>query len=280
MNTVYARVGDVKTDGNAAASSSNDDGWLRLLVAASDEVRSLTGREFAAKVDTRYIDVPTPHSTNDYGLRLHLPWDVVSITTLSLFTANPLTFGTVLAENTDFIAVHEDDDTAKPIVALDALPGSSLLSQWPAGTRQVKLAGVLGYSYETEDTGLVGTLDSDSDTSLTLTATGQNILYAGETIRMGDEQLYVSAVAGTAVTVERGVNGTTAAAHSNVSVLRRRYPRKVDQATRLRAMDLYAGQKSAQQFDPRVEGAGGFTSSTAYRQFLGLLAPPIRKVRL
>ena len=80
------------------------------------------------------------------------------------------------------------------------------------------------------------------DASLTLQADDDAIhLSAGHTIRIGDEQLYVTAASTddqgvTTLTVQRGVNGTTAAAHavgSGISMYR--YPEGVAEACLLQA---------------------------------------------
>ena len=99
--------------------------------------------------------------------------------------------------------------------------------------RGVRIAGIWGYSQETELAGQVNDAGfTDTDTTVTLDA-GSDI-EKGETILIGTEQLYVSDVQAVALTVQRGINGTTAAAHADdTAVYRRLYPLEVVEACKI-----------------------------------------------
>lgn len=270
MPDVYARVPDTKAAGAANRTSDNDATWLRHLIAASAEIDSRTWRSFGARLSTWYIDVPRACPENEWGVRLYLPWDIASITTLKPKSGSGLTFGTALAANTDYLAVREDGDSNKPILYLDKLSGS-----WTPGLQSLELVGYRGYSYETEDTGQ--TVQNDTQivadgTSLTVISTSD--IAAGEMLKIEDEQVYVSAVQNaTTLTIVRAQNGTTAAAHANATAIyRRRYPREIEQAARLRAIDFYRGAPGG--FAGAVGGDdAGFSSPSTYRQFMGLVGP-------
>lgn len=267
MPEVTARINELQGDGNSSASG-NAAAWLRNAIAATEDVAGFTRRGFAAVLGTWYLDVPAQTPANEFGLRYWLPFDVVSITSLALKTADPLTYGAALVENTDFLAQREDGDSNKPMVYLDMLSGQRLT----AGARQLKLVGVRGYSYEVESTGLTGTLSDATDTSLTTNATAENVIYPGMMLKMASEQMYASAVSGTTVTVERGQNGTTATSHSAVAISARRYPRWCEEATKLRALDLFTAKRTAGQGTSGGEDLS-FASPGIYRQFRSLLTP-------
>lgn len=272
MPDVYARTPDTKAAGGSNRTSDNDATWLRHLIAASAEVDSRCRRSFAARLVTEYLDGPPPRQENEQGQRFYLPFDVASITTLKSYTASPLTYGTTLAENTDYLARREEGRSDCPIYCLD-----HLTSVWTQGLRQYQLVGYSGYSYETENTLQTvqnATQIAADGTSLTVTSTAD--ISAGEMLKIDSEQVYVSAVVNaTTLTIVRAQNGTTAAIHANaVAIYRRRYPRDIEQATRLRAIDFYKGAPGSFQGSAGGEDAG-FSSPTVYRQFMGLITPYI-----
>jgi len=101
----------------------------------------------------------------------------------------------------------------------------------------VEIAGLWGYgdgksATPYEDSGITATIADTTGTTLTLSAEGT--IEAGHTILVEDEQMYVSAVTSDGsskeATVERGVNGTTAAAHSGKAAYIYQYPDGVVQA--------------------------------------------------
>ena len=113
--------------------------------------------------------------------------------------------------------------------------------RFPLSRGGVSVAGAWGYGDVREDTGLQVSDDGAAaeDTEIIVAASGGGpsvSLSAGNTVRVGDEQVYVTGVAdngqdATILTVQRGVNGTTPAAHaagSGVSVYR--YPPAVTEA--------------------------------------------------
>lgn len=271
MPNVYAGVPDTKAAGAAARITANDAQWLRVLVAASDEIDQRCRRSFAARVVTEYLDVPRPCPENHDGRRLFLPFDVASITTLTAYTAAPLTFGQTLTPGVDYLAVREENDATRPYLYLDHLTGS-----WSEGPRKLQLVGLRGYSYETEDTGQT----VQNPTQLAANGTSLSMLdvadiAAGMMLVIEAEQVYVAAVqqAANSVTLVRAQNGTTAAAHANgTPIYRRRYPRAIEEAARIRATDIYRG--AAGGFAGTAGGdVAGFSSPTVYAQFMGLLGP-------
>lgn len=261
----YARQKELRKDGGSrtVAQAAVD---LRNLLAASAEVCEMTHRGFEAVVGTWRLDVPRACAENDWGSRLFLPFDVASITTLKPRSGSGLTFGTSLTEDTDFVATREDGDSNKPMVWLDRIGGS-----WPVGTLQLELTGVRGYSYEVEDTGLTVLNETEIAAGVTtLQVSSTEGVSLGETLKIESEQLRVMDLpSATNLTVARGVNGTTAAAHATgVAVYRRRYPRDIEKAVALRATDLMTGTRT--NFSG-AQGEEGLSTGTSFAQFKGLV---------
>lgn len=271
MPDIYATISRAKAAGaaNRNTAAAADAVWLKHLEAASAEVNERTGRDFAARLVTAYVDVPRACRENLLGARLFLPFDVASITTLKPYSSSPLTYGTALAANTDYLAHREREDPNSPMDYLDRLS-----TVWTPGERQLELVGYRGYSYEVETTGLTVQDNPMTNSTTTLTVTDAPDVGVGETLKIEDEQVRVTDQPTTTVlTVERAVNGTTAAQHAQGTVIyRRRYPRAIEEATALRAIDLYRGAPGG--FGGAAGGEeAGYSSPTSYAQFVGLLKP-------
>jgi len=70
------------------------------------------------------------------------------------------------------------------------------------------------------DTGFTGTLADASDTSMVTDSDASGTLNIGEVVLIESEHVRISAISGTTVTVSRGHNGTTAAAHTAAAIKR------------------------------------------------------------
>lgn len=153
----------------------------------------------------------------------------VSITSVLLDEDGDDTFEKTLTADTDYRLWPDSIGLNVPYHALTRNPNSTEFYGWPCSARRIKVSGVFGYSYEKAATGSVvaaGGINS-SVPSLTL-ALGHGI-DVGETLVIDSEQVYVSGKgSATSATIERGVNGTTAAAHDAAAVIyRRKYPADV-----------------------------------------------------
>ena len=103
----------------------------------------------------------------------------------------------------------------------------------------VEVAGRWGYRQDLHDTGATtgATLTAGS---ATLTVSGTEGISPGHTLDLYGEQVYVTAVAAQALTVERGVNGTEAATHqSGTPISMYRYPGPVSEACLQLAVQLW-----------------------------------------
>lgn len=127
-------------------------------------------------------------------------------------------------------------DDGKPYTALQASPSGQ--ARFPLTLRGVEIVGLWGYRLDLAAAGALAAPISASDTSFLLQ--GGHGVETLQTLLVDDEQMYVTEVAGDQVSVERGMGGTTAAAHENgAAVFRYRYPPQVTEAAVLQALRLY-----------------------------------------
>ena len=124
----------------------------------------------------------------------------------------------------------------------------------PAGAPQgsagcpalVEIAGRWGYRQVVNDTGATLAADTSAGDA-TLTVSDGAPFSPGQTLSLGDEQLSVTALSDTELTVERAVNGTSAAAHTTgASIGLYAYPAPVVEACLQLAMRLWRGDEPAQ----------------------------------
>ena len=213
MDRWYISLNALKID-IGETGTTNDSKLKRYIDRASAAIEQVTGKQFIPSTETRYFDVP-----RDSAESLLLDKDLLSVTTLSdddgeitsdQYWLYPLNwspkYGIVL--DGDARTWVYDDDPNKVI---------SVLGSW-------------GFASDTEDTGYtLGAAVADATTtSITVSASGVEV---GWLLLIDAEQLFVTAVSTTTVTVKRGVNGTTAAAHDDGSTIYRyTVPADIEQA--------------------------------------------------
>ncbi|HXG36524.1 MAG TPA: hypothetical protein VNL15_06120 [Dehalococcoidia bacterium] len=226
MPNLYASLADIKATLGGITGTTRDAELLSLLEDISRAIDEETGRHFYSVIATRLYD----GSGND---KLWLFDDLISVTTLKVDEDGDLVYEKTLTANTDYWLYPDNPLANTPYYRIDINPESSNISAFPSGRRRVQLVGKFGYSEETQSAGTLGAaILNATDTSVTMLA-GHSV-NAGDTIIVDSEQMYVSAVATNTLTVTRGVNGTTAAAHSNgAAVSKRRYPRPIERAVLL-----------------------------------------------
>jgi hypothetical protein len=109
-------------------------------------------------------------------------------------------------------------------------------------SRNYEITGTWGYRHVTTDSGNNGTLADGTATSLTLDGTAN--LEVGHTIVLEEEQIYVTALSGTAATVERAKNGSTGTAHTNVDIYVVEYPQAIREAAFIQVARLWKRKDS------------------------------------
>lgn len=225
----YLGVGTLRTA--AGAPTTADAALLTAIEGASDTIDSECSRTFQPYTATKYFS-PTGSSS----LTLPIGTDLIAITTLKTDDDGDGVFETTWA-TTDYVL----------------LPRNALVGPAPSPYWQIRVAADGDYSFPVGDdlVEIVGTWGYALDL-LTLAATTSEVLDAsetgvdvssvseievGNTIQVDSEQMYVTAINTLTLTVERGVNGTTAATHLTAATIKRhRYPRNIALATQLLAM--------------------------------------------
>lgn len=222
----YARVLDLRADLNGTGYNGNDQ-WLAGAIAeASRQIRTATGgRQFHPTVETRYFD----------GRGCAQLWvnDLLSITSLKFDEDGDRTYEETLA-TTDY---YLWPDNRTPYRRIDIDPNGDYTA-FPAGRRSVQIVGTWGY--EDRKVALIGsagvTATVANGTGLTFTCSEgvESLVSVGDTIVVESEDAgdVVSVSATDIVVRERGINGTTAAAHSAKQIYIRRYPEDVERAVR------------------------------------------------
>ena len=227
---LYVRLPHLQADvAGAGGVSALQAQHLRAIDEASREVERYCNRRFYSEIATRYFD---GNGKTDLWLS-PIPGeaDLISVSALTVDDDDDGTYELTLVEDTDYRLMPAN---STPKTHLQLLTRGTQLSYWPRGQASIKVVGTWGWSEETEDSGLTGTVATTTGTTLTASASAATLVYPGDTIIVESEQMYVSAVVTTAITVVRGINGTTAAAHSAKSILIRRYPTDIEEAVRIR----------------------------------------------
>lgn len=204
--------------------------------------------------------------------------DLVSVTTLKVDEDVDGTFELTFVADTDYWLQPANPTITKiPARSIEIPQGRSTAPQltvWPLLSRCIQIAGIWGYSELTEASGLTGTLSNSTDTTITSVEGGdtEQIIFPGDTLLIETEQVYVTDVDATTITVTRGVNGTTAAAHTTQALNIRRYPEDVEWAVVADAARKMWQQANGYQIDI---GANAFTTRwPAIRDTLNAYAMP------
>lgn len=215
---------------------------LAVLEGASRIVDGVGNRHFYAEELTNYYD---GRGQKELWLPTMPPGgDLLSVTTLKVDEDGDGTYEVELTELTDFWLWP---DNATPKLRVDINPQSAQLSRFPSGRRRVEIVGINGYSNVTENTGdtVQDNPLSASATLITVTAAGSKFSI-GQTLLLESEQVWISDISSSGLTVTRGVNGTTAASHVQGTVINRYvYDPKVVKATMAQAGDDWMRRNTA-----------------------------------
>lgn len=224
MPTLYATPTDVRYAASYDIASSMDTVLLKFLESASRAIDQFTCRHFYPWTGVKYINGVS-------GKQLMLP-DVLSLSSFAADTEDDGTWdGETWVDGTDYYL--------EAFSHLDQFPKiAAIVTGWGnytfhPGARRYKLIGLWGYGDGQSATpwtlsSVTATVATTTGTSVTVSSGG--VIVAGQTIRVGTgEMMNVTSVNSTTLTVERGVNGSTATTHSSAAVSVVQYPRLVTQ---------------------------------------------------
>lgn len=207
---LYATRDDLKA--RAGLSDTDDDAIIDMVLASvSRQIDTWCGRHFYTVLGTRYFTAERPSD-------ILLP-DLVSVTSLKTDSGADRTYATTWA-GTDFDldpANAADRSPPAPHWRIRTAPGGTygLLTS----ARGVQIIGRWGY-YDVLQTS-TATLAEDLDASETgVDVTAGTAFKAGQVIEIDSERMEIASIATNTLTVERAVNGTTAATHSSSAAIR------------------------------------------------------------
>jgi hypothetical protein len=220
LRHVYASVAELndtltKAGGTSLVNAANNARKVEVLneVSRLIDFKAHRGGGFGPWVGTHYYD-------GARGDTLWLRADLASLTTLSVADA---------VGETPVIPVVETDFYLAGLSSYEApyrkivLHGEGTTTAFGTGPRTTSVTGTWSYPYRTSLlTVTTGEALDTTETEVDVSAlTG---LYAGMTILVDSEQMYITATTDSttdSITVERGANGTTAATHITASPISR-----------------------------------------------------------
>ena len=216
------RLGDTLT--------TDDVAYRAILEAVSRRIEHETSQRFQVHTATRYLSATWTNS-------LMLRTGMLSVTTLKTDDDGDRTYETTWATTDyDLIPLNAVGDL-KPFTSLDVAPAGT--KTFPVHTRSTELVGSWGYfqDLETVSSALNEALDSSETAVDVVSGAAYEVL---QTILIDTEQMYITAISTNTLTVERAVNGTTAATHDNGAAIQRyRYPSPIVEAAAISAVRIF-----------------------------------------
>lgn len=210
---LYATRDDVKA--RAGLADTADDAAIdQVISAVSRLIDAWCGRHFYAVFGTRYV---TPVLAD--RLMLPIGYDLLAVTTLKTDSGGNRSYATSWAAT---------DYDLEPIGAPDQVPpgpywwlGRVAGGDYAFGTaaRNVQIVGKWGYYdvLETSSATLAEALDN-SETGVDVSSGAA--FKVGQVIVIDAERMEITAISSNTLTVERAVNGTTAATHDTAAPIR------------------------------------------------------------
>lgn len=273
---IYECYGDLttlRTMLGKAATDTADDARLRaVLESVSRLIANYCKRSFGVWTGTKYFD------GIDVAWAPHQLWidDLLAVTALTADYDNDGTAETTITST--YYLLWPYNSWPKQRIDLN-LPASPSYSYWPATQRAVTVAGVWGYgdgdsATPYADSGTTATVATAGGT--TLTVVNATPFSVGHTIRVESEDMYVTAVGAGSLTVVRGVNGTTGAAHAAAATYIYQAPGPVREACLLQAARLFQ-RKSAIYGVVGASEMGQIVIPTKLDPDVAMLLAPYRK---
>lgn len=228
----YASVDDFRAymAGSGYSSDWTQDGAIlrRILEAVSRRMeQALGGRTWGPRTETRVYDLGAGALRNDVSMpgrviierpdywvsgavRGIIPLDdwLLSATTITAYADTDRTSNQTLTAETDY---YLEPYNASPKTQLKL--SETTTKTLSAGQKTLTILGSWGWQNVTRT--VSGALAEALDSSETgIDVVSGPAFEAGQTITADSEQLYITAITGNTLTVVRGVNGTSAAAHN------------------------------------------------------------------
>lgn len=216
MLNLYADAGTFarRYVNDATLDAGDQTEMLAVLEGVSRAIDDYCDRHFFAITATRVFP-------GDGYSSMWIP-DLISATSVKLDEDEDGTFETTLTTASYRLVRpgHYDAD-GTPKTKIELRPNGAV-GTFQATPRLLEIAGIWGYTNATVIP--AATLTENLDTSeVGVDVSGGTLFEIGQTILIDSEQMYVSGIATNTLTVTRGVNGTTAAAHTDTDQIIQRY---------------------------------------------------------
>lgn len=242
MPNSYASLNDFKGSLVAGVNITSHDVRLReILEGVSRTIDEYLSRHIYSQIDTRYF-------SGTGASCIFFDYDIISVTTLKEDTVDDSVYDTTWA-STDYIlgeglGKYNNDPTGRAYlentrpywsIEVDTRSTGSK-SDFPRNQRNFELVGKFGYS---ESSVAAISLVNDMDVTaadVEITVDDGTEFSIAQTILIESEQIYITAITSNALTVQRGINGTTGATHANdsaISIIE--YPSPIREAVLLEA---------------------------------------------
>ena len=209
VTNAYANLTEFKR--RIGETTTSQDAYLAtLLEAASRQIDSYCGRKFYSTVETRYL---TPFLEHEVDIDA----DLVSVTTLKTDPSGARAYDITWA-TTDYDLLPDNARNLTPPEPYTRLRVTPATTQFfPRFPRGVQVVGVFGYAdYKVA----VSTLTAGINSSVTTVPVADGTQFAvGHIAIIGTEQIAVDAISTNNLTVRRGMNDTTAAAHNSADAV-------------------------------------------------------------
>ena len=216
----YAEIEALKSK-LGMTGTTHDSEVLAILKAVSRDIETEARRVFyVTEGESRYFN-----GSSSGVLLIH---DLLSVTECKTDTSGDESYADSWTEGTDYVLeprnafpktmlrLHLNEDSMD-LGGRDTTAYFKITGNWGAGDMESATPW--------QATSVTATVADATSTSLTLSATGT--VNGGHTIRVESEQMFIESVSSTTATVVRGVNNTTAAAHSGKAVTLAKYPAPV-----------------------------------------------------
>lgn len=230
MAYAFVSLNDLKT--RLGITDTTDDATLRTCIeAASRSLETTYNQRFQPYTATRYLTADRSGVVRVDGLL-----SVTSIKTLTQNSAGTRTYGNTWATTDYDLAPYDAAYDREPYTRIEVNPAG--LYTFPTDARGVEVVGVWGYYLDT----IVATTAAEAmDTSETgYDVTSGAAFETLQTVLSDSEQMYITSISSNTLTVERAVNGTTAASHlTAISLYTYRYPEPVVEACVILAARLF-----------------------------------------
>ena len=222
---------------------------LRVLEAIARAVDDFCERRF-------YVETATRVYNGNGRDRLRIP-PLISASSVKLDEDTDGTFELTLTEDTDFWLRREghQDPRATPSTIIILNPYQGSRTAFLNRPELIEIVGEWGWSNDTETLGggVTATLADATATKMTTTKAGNPPLGPGDTVLVESERLFIEGGEGQSKgasnwKVVRGVNGSTAAAHSSKALTRYVYEPRLVEAVLLQSSALWKRRQSEPGF--------------------------------